>query len=95
MGIHHSGSGGIQREYDWSNISPVVAVLESIAVFEHGDPGKTGEVLDSPLQTYVETDALETIATSDKPVAVNFSTPNYRIQVHRDTVSVTAAERPA
>lgn len=80
---------GVQRQFDWESVPPTVAVLEAIAVLEHGTPERSGEVLDQPLNDTVDTDALDRLVRDATSVFVEFSVSNYAIQIRDDTVSIT------
>lgn len=83
----------VQQEYDWDVVEPAVAVLESIAVFEHGDESEAVSVLDEPLSTHVETDALNTLVRSGTTTSVTFTVAEYSVRIHRNVVGVARAER--
>lgn len=89
----HNGCGGLQRQYDWASIPPSVAIIESIAVFDHGDPGRMADVLDSPLYEYVDPDALNDLIRSDTPVTIVFTISDHHIHITENTVCVSPAEK--
>ncbi len=86
----HAGFQGVRRQYDWSAVTPSVAVTESIAVFEYGEPRDVAGVLDPPLSEHVDPEALNALVTDGAAVAVEFTAGGYHVRVDGDTVTVTA-----
>jgi len=82
----------IRREYNWDDVSPVVAIIESIAELEYGDASETTEVLDQPLQTYVDVEALDTLVRSESTLSITLQVSHYHIQIHRNTVGVSLVD---
>lgn len=83
---------GTRRHYDWGESSPTVAILESLSIHEYGDATHRGDVLDSPLHSSVETDALAALVRSESPATVTFTVSKYRVRIDRDGVCVTDAD---
>lgn len=84
--------GGVQRRYDWSNVSPSVAIIETIAVLENGEPRGAVDVLETPLNEYVSTDALDTLVKNDSLTAISLTISDYYVRISGDTVGVAPAE---
>lgn len=84
-------SDGTQRHYDWTEISPTVAILEAIAAHEYGDASQRSVVLDAPLHNVVETDALAALVRSEPPATVTFPVGEYRVRIDGNGVRVTDA----
>lgn len=84
----HAGREEVRRRYDWSTVPPSVAVTESIAVFECGEPRDVADVLQPPLGERVETEALNALVTDAASVAVEFTAGDYLVRIDGDTVTV-------
>ncbi|WP_348611024.1 hypothetical protein [Halobaculum rarum] len=85
--------GDVRREYDWSETEPAVAILETIAAHEQNDGTDKADLIDAPLQTYVDLDALGTPLGNDRIVSIALNVANYYVRIVGNTVSVTPAER--
>lgn len=81
----------VRRRYDWSTVSPSVAVTESIAVFEYGEPRDVADVLQPPLSEHVEPEALNALVANAGAVAVEFTAGDYLVRIDGDTVTVRSA----
>lgn len=92
MGEPIAERSGVHREYDWDEVDPTVAILESISVFEHGDVSEAVSVLDKPLATYIETDALDALIRGENTTSVAFRIADYHVQIYRNIVEVAHAE---
>lgn len=93
VGVSNSGVSGMQREYDWDDVEPAVAVLESIAAFEHGDAGDPASALNPPLQSHVDVDALNAIVREGSMSHLALRIDDYRVQIHGECVDISRAER--
>lgn len=80
----------VTRTYDWANVSPSVAIIETIAAFE-------GETLNravedhEPLEWFVDVDALEAIVGVAPDLALSFAFSGYQIQIDGNDVGVSLA----
>jgi|AntRauTorcE11898_2_1112593.scaffolds.fasta_scaffold04945_2 predicted restriction endonuclease len=83
----------MQREYNWEEVEPAVAILESIAAFEDGDVCKSASVVDPPLHHHVDTDALNAIVRDGSTSSIALRIADYRVQVRGKLVEVTDADR--
>lgn len=91
--IHNLGQfGGVQRHYDWSNVSPSVAIIETMAVFEHGEPRRAADVLETPLNEHVSTDALDALVRNDTLTAISLIISDYHVLITGNTVGIEPAE---
>lgn len=89
----------IRAEYDWSEVAPSTAVVETVAVVADEPPTEL-----RPLQETVDSDALDTLVASDGidspdgDVSVSFTLAGQDVLVESDgTVAVwpeTADDRP-
>lgn len=73
------GPGETRAEYEWAEVGPSTAVLETIAAALDRDP----LALD-PLYEYVDLDALDLLvrsASPDEPTAVSFRFQSHRVRV--------------
>jgi hypothetical protein len=86
----HSRLGGVHREYDWATVTPGVAILESIAMLEHGEVTKSTDVLAKPLADYLEVDSLNTLVKSNSEISISFVVDDYQVEIEGDTVGVTS-----
>lgn len=83
---------GVQHEYDWGEIAPSTAILESIATLEESDKTEVRNLLDSPLHSYFDPDALGTLVRSSQEISITLEVEAYHIQINGDTVGVTPVE---
>jgi hypothetical protein len=83
---------GVRREYDWEQTTPTFAVLESIAVFKHGNPNLAKDVLDTPLNDYIDGDGLDKVVRSPASVTIEFTAASYDVRISGNQVTVTAAD---
>lgn len=85
-------SGGnstqVTRTYDWAEVPPSVAIIETIAEYE-------GETLDRmienqypPLAHCLDADALDTLVENGSDLALTFSYAEYEILIHENEVAV-------
>ena len=88
MGKSQSDSAEVEREYDWESITPGVAILETLAILEHGDTDKIGDVLETPLVEYIDTDGLDRVVTSTQSLTMEFSVDQYTVRIQDNTVSI-------
>jgi hypothetical protein len=79
----------VEREYDWSITTPNVAVLESLAVYEHGDSERVGDVLELPLTEYTDPDGLDRFVRNTPSPILEFRLQEYRVRIQDNTVSIT------
>ncbi|QLG29883.1 hypothetical protein HUG10_19935 (plasmid) [Halorarum halophilum] len=84
--------GGVQRQYDWSNVSPTVAIIETVAIFENGELTGAADVLETPLDEHVSTDALNKLVRNDSLTAVSLKIANYHVRISGNSVGVAPAE---
>lgn len=89
--------GAIQAEFDWSEVSPSTAVVETVAIAVDSEP----TVLE-PLYETVDPDALDTLIRSletnstDEDATVTFALDGHEVTVRRDgTVGVRPDEAHA
>lgn len=82
---------GVQRAYDWSESEPTMPLLETIAALEHGDSAETTGLLDAPLNTYVDLDALGALLRSETTLSITLEIEDYTVQIDGSTVGVASA----
>lgn len=82
---------GVRREYDWEKTTPTFAILESMAMLEYGNPDLTNDVLDAPLNDYVDMDGLEQTVQSNVSVTIEFTIAKYAVRIAGKEVCVTPA----
>ncbi|MDG5762126.1 hypothetical protein QA600_22695 [Natronococcus sp. A-GB1] len=75
----------IQGQYDWSTRNPSTVVVNAIAVLENVEPCD----LSSPLNDYINPDALDEVVSGDSRVVVSFVVDGYRVRVDGDGVVIT------
>jgi hypothetical protein len=92
MEERHTPSERVDRAYDWSKTPLTEAILESIAIFEYDDAERVGEVLDSPLPEYIDTDALDAVVTSTQPITIEFLLAEYKIRIQDNRLSVVSTD---
>lgn len=71
--------GATRAEYEWSDVGPSTAVLETIGAAMDRDP-----LTLEPLYEYVDLDALDLLlrsASAGAPAAVSFRFQSYRVRV--------------
>lgn len=84
--------GGVQRRYDWSTVSPSVAIIETIAVFENDESREAADVLETPLNEYVSTDVLDAVVGNDSFTAISLTISDYDVRISGNTVGVALAK---
>jgi hypothetical protein len=84
--------GGVRRTFDWSDVDPAVAVLETIAELKDGDSADSATVLEPPLQTHIDIDSLNTIVRSEVVSSITLTIADYQVHIYDDTVAATPAE---
>lgn len=71
------------REYDWTETSPSVAVVTTVATLENMDPVDL-----TPLYEYIDPDSLDTLLTSGDDVSLSFSAYGYSVNIVGSTVII-------
>jgi hypothetical protein len=89
MGNESDSSDQIRREYDWGEVTPAVAITESIAELENGEEAEATSVLDKPLQTYVDVEALNTLVQNENTPFITVRVSYYNIQIRGNSVEVS------
>jgi hypothetical protein len=84
--------GAVQRTFDWSDVEPAVAVLETITELKDGDTVDSATVLEPPLQTHIDIDSLNTTVRSEAVSSITLNIADYQIHIYDDTVAATPAE---
>jgi hypothetical protein len=85
-------SEGIRCTFDWSDVDPAVAVLDTIAELKNSDNTDSATVLESPLQTHIDYDSLNTVVRSEAVSSITLTIADYEIHIYDDTVAATPAE---
>ena len=78
----------VVQEYDWAADSPCFAVIDTIARYEDIETDRMADDLPI-LEEAVDTDALEALFRSARPLAVSFTYAGYNIHLTQDTVAVS------
>lgn len=78
----------VTRTYDWTDISPSVAIIETIAEFE-GEPLVHAVEDIQPLGWFVDTDALDSIVDDAPDLALSFTFSGYQVQIDGNDVGVS------
>lgn len=88
-------SGGastqVSRTYDWTEVPPSVAIIETIAEYEDETLDQALENQDLPLAHCVDADALDTLVGNGTDLALSFSYSEYEILIHGNEVAVASA----
>lgn len=87
--------GQLERQYDWSTISPSVAVLDAIARFEGTNTARMADRLKPTLGQTIDSDAVDALLTSSASVSLSFTFADYAIQIAGDTVAIGRRESAA
>jgi hypothetical protein len=92
-----NSQGSIRAEFDWSEVSPSTAVIESVAIAADREPTAI-----EPLYETVDPDALDALIRSGDPnltdgdASVTFALDGYQVTVQRGgTVAVRPDEARA
>ncbi|MFC4438728.1 MULTISPECIES: HalOD1 output domain-containing protein [Natrialbaceae] len=78
----------IRSRYDWSTISPSLAVIDALATAEETDPEELAMVSDTTLYTHVDPEALDTVVADGDRVTVSFTIGDYRVRIDGDVVTI-------
>lgn len=81
---------GVRQRYNWQEIPPSVAIIETIERYTETTPG-TKDGLSKPLGNYLEMDALKSLVCGDLPTSITFGIEEYTVTITKNTVRVTAA----
>ncbi len=82
QGLFSNADEPVQAEFDWGNISPSTAVVETVARASNRDPTAT-----NPLYNAIDPDALDSLcgstdtSTPDEHVSVEFAFEGYEVRV--------------
>lgn len=91
-----AGSGGsstqVTRTYDWAEVSPSVAIIETIAAYEGETLDWAVESRDPPLNDCLDADALDALFSNDSGFELSFSFSEYYIQISGNAVAITPGE---
>lgn len=79
----------VRRRFDWMETTPSFAIVSAIAAIENVDPTDLPQVLGTPLYTYVDPEALDTLVTDDRHVALEVAVGDYRIRIDGDELRIT------
>lgn len=80
----------VRRTYDWADVSPSVAIIETIAAYEGETLARAVEE-HQPLEWAVDVDALESMVGDAPDLAVSFSFSGYLIHIDGNDVGVSLA----
>ena len=80
---------GIGCEYEWSEIHPSVAVIETIERYQHTESDGDPSGIARPLQHYLATDALDTVIQSDPTMAIALTIEDYAVEITENAIHVT------
>ncbi|QLG63311.1 HalOD1 output domain-containing protein [Halorarum salinum] len=69
-----------------------MAIIETMAVFENGEPRKAADVLETPLSEHVGTDALDALVGNDALTAISLTISDYHVLISENTVGIEPAE---
>jgi hypothetical protein len=86
------GGEGIRCTFDWSDVDPAVAVLDTIAELKDSDSADSATVLESPLQTHIDFDSFNTVVRSEAVASITLTIADCEIHIYDDTVAATPAE---
>lgn len=77
-----------KSNYNWSNTSPSIAVINAIAAIENVESSDLEGSLDAPLFNYIDPEALDKLITSDSQITVSFTFDEYHVLIDGDELSV-------
>ena len=89
MGRFLCADEGVHCKYDWSEIHPSVAVIETIKRYQRNELNREPSGIPEPLQHYLETDALDTVIQSDPTMAIALTIEDYAVEINENAVHVT------
>lgn len=92
MDTSKENPGGVVRQYDWSAVSPSVAVLDAIAAYEETTLLQMADELSPPLGREINTDAFDRLVSSNQRLSISFTYSDYHVHLHGDTIHVTRSE---
>lgn len=78
-----------QCDYEWSRISPSVALLETIGEYEDIEYSRESSVLAEPRYHYCDSDALDTLIESDNPPTITLTLGAYTVATAKNSITVT------
>ena len=77
--------------FDWAEVRPSIAVIESIGVYEDEVDGVAGGV-GEPLYHYVDPEALDALVKSQTSTTITLHLDEYHITIRENTVRVSMRE---
>ena len=88
-----SGGNSVQvsQSYDWTEVPPSVAIIETIAEYEDETLDWTVENQNLPLAHCLDADALDTLVGNGTDLSLSFSYAEYDILIHGNEVAVAPA----
>lgn len=86
-----SGSTGdrVSQSFDWQKVSPCVAVIETIELYDQTRLG-TSDGLEKPLGSYFKVDVLDDLVPTGIRMTISFDIEDYSVTIHEHSVFVTA-----
>ena len=84
-----SDGESVRGQYNWSNASPSMAVIDALAAIEDVKPINLQRTLDTTLYEEVNPDALDSLVTNDGHVTISFTIDQYRVLIDGNKLVVT------
>lgn len=83
------GGQEVQKEFDWSETLPSIAIVRAVAALEDVDQSEVATVCGMPLFDAVDPDALDKLVTSADAISLSFSFNDYSVDITDSTVVVS------
>ncbi|QLG26554.1 hypothetical protein HUG10_02915 [Halorarum halophilum] len=87
MSTVHTERAWGRAQYDWSEMTPSVAVVETIAAVENVEPDELVFGQGLPLSEYFDPDALDSLVTHDD-ITIAFTGDEYQIRIDGSHVGI-------
>lgn len=89
-----AGDQTVHQEYDWTEIRPTVAIIETIERYEHTAGRSAAGGLDRPLGHYLDTEALNQVVQDAPAAYISLNLDDYTVTITNNTVQVTVGSPP-